>query len=541
MPDLERSLHGRDLGHLRIVAESWGVELNAPDARSALEQLRAHLLSAELVREVVETLPPEAQAALQALQHRGGRMLWSQFTRQFGEVREMGPGRRDRLRPHRNPASAAEMLWYRALLARAFFDTERGAEEFAYIPEDLHARLPSPPPLPADVCGRPATPEERQSPRLAGDLILDHACTLLAAQRIGLSDPPLPPAIRAFLRSLLTCAGILTPEGAPAPDTTRQHLEQPRGAALTQLAQTWLHSAQHNDWRLVPHLQMEGEWQNDPVATRGFILQQIKHLPAETWWSLSAFIADIRSRHPDFQRPGGDYDSWFIRQAESGEFLRGFEHWDEVDGALLRYLVSGPLHWLGFVDLAFPQEGASPTQATAFRRARHWDALLAGEEIPARPEDALLHLRSDGRLSAPPRAPRPVRYQIARFCQWEGSTPHEYRYRITARSLERAQSQGLKPSHLLTLLERHASNIPPNLVAALKRWAQQGTAARLQTASLLRVASPEVLKALRSSRAARFLGEPLGPAAVLVKRGAEEKVLASLLELGFLGELVTAE
>ena len=212
-----------------------------------------------------------------------------------------------------------------------------------------------------------------------------------------------------------------------------------------------------------------------------------------------------------------------------------------MDGALLRYLVSGPLHWLGFVDLAFPQEGASPTQATAFRRARHWDALLAGEEIPARPEDALLHLRSDGRLSAPPRAPRPVRYQIARFCRWEGSTPHEYRYRITARSLEQAQSQGLKPSHLLTLLERHASNIPPNLVAALKRWAQQGTAARLQTASLLRVASPEVLKALRSSRAARFLGEPLGPAAVLVKRGAEEKVLASLLELGFLGELVTAE
>ncbi len=535
MPDLERSLHGRDLGHLRIIAEQWGVELDAPDTRSALAQLCDHLLSAELVREVVEALPAEAQAALNALQSRGGRMLWSHFTRQFGEVREMGPGRRDRLRPDRNPSSAAEMLWYRTLLARAFFDTERGAEEFAYIPDDLYALLPPLTSPQGEVCGRPATPEERKLPRLAGDAILDHACTLLAALRIGLSDPALPPDIHAFLRSLLTCAGILSPQGAPILEATRQHLEKTRAAALTQLAQTWLHSPQHNDLHLVPHLQMEGEWQNDPLATRSFILRQIKRLPADTWWSLSAFIADIRSRYPDFQRPAGDYDSWFIRHAESGEFLRGFEHWDDVDGALLRYLISGPLHWLGFVDLAFQREGRAAAQATAFRRSRHWDALIAGEEPPSRTEDEPLHLRSDGRLTAPRFTPRPVRYQIARFCQWERSTPHEYRYRITARALERAQEQGLKPAHLLTLLERHASNVPPNIVIALKRWAQQGTAARLQVASVLRVASPEVLKALRKSSAARFLDDPLGPAATLVKSGAEEKVLATLLELGYLG------
>ena len=30
-----------------------------------------------------------------------------------------------------------ETLFYRALLSRAFFDSESGAQEFAYIPDDL--------------------------------------------------------------------------------------------------------------------------------------------------------------------------------------------------------------------------------------------------------------------------------------------------------------------------------------------------------------------------------------------------------------------
>jgi hypothetical protein len=54
---------------------------------------------------------------------------------------------------------------------------------------------------------------------------------------------------------------------------------------------------------------------------------------------------------------------------------------------------------------------------------------------------------------------------------------------------------------------------------------------------VLRLESPDILDALRSSRASRFLGDPLGPAAVVVKQGAWEKVLQALAELGYLGEI----
>jgi hypothetical protein len=49
--------------------------------------------------------------------------------------------------------------------------------------------------------------------------------------------------------------------------------------------------------------------------------------------------------------------------------------------------------------------------------------------------------------------------------------------------------------------------------------------------------SPEVLQALRKSRASRYLGEPIGPAAITIKPGASQKVLAALAELGYLGEI----
>ncbi len=54
----------------------------------------------------------------------------------------------------------------------------------------------------------------------------------------------------------------------------------------------------------------------------------------------------------------------------------------------------------------------------------------------------------------------------------------------------------------------------------------------------LRVGSPEVLDELRKTKAGRFLGETLGPVTVVIKPGAQAKVLAALAEMGLLAEEV---
>lgn len=538
MPDLAHSLQRHDLGHLRMIAERWGVELAAPDTDSAIPEICEKIQNPALATEVIHALPGEARAALQNIVAAGGRLPWVQFTRLCGEVREMGSGRRDRLRPDQNPISAAEMLWYRAWVGRAFFETRRGNQEFAYIPDELLPLIPTVPQTCAAPAGRAATSAERAHALPVGDKLLEQACTLLAAQRLGRENSGLPIEIERFLKSLLTSAEILTPDEQPELERARAHLEASRGEALAQLAQNWLHSATHNDLRLMPHLQAEGGWRNDPLAARQFVMRHLQNLPPQTWWSLSAFIADIKQQNPDFQRPAGDYDSWYLRDVNSGEFLRGFEHWDHVDGALIRYMICGPLYWLGFVEIATPGADAPTLGGSAFRLSSWWPALLAGtppEGLP--PEIETIHLRSDGRVGVPLSSPRAIRYQIARFCRWEEPTPHEFRYQLTPASLTQAHSQGLQMGHLLAILQKHAQPVPPNIIRALKRWEAHGSEIRASEALVLRVRAPEILDKLRQSRAARYLGDPLGPTAIIVKTGAAEKVLGALLEMGYFGEI----
>ena len=50
MPDLLQSLYKRDIGHLRIVASLWGVELTASETEAAAVELSVALLDPELDR-----------------------------------------------------------------------------------------------------------------------------------------------------------------------------------------------------------------------------------------------------------------------------------------------------------------------------------------------------------------------------------------------------------------------------------------------------------------------------------------------------------
>ncbi|MCJ7584888.1 MAG: hypothetical protein MUO30_08995, partial [Anaerolineales bacterium] len=101
---------------------------------------------------------------------------------------------------------------------------------------------------------------------------------------------------------------------------------------------------------------------------------------------------------------------------------------------------------------------------------------------------------SSGKISVPRSVPRAARYQISRFCEWEEEKPDEYRYRVSTRSLKKAQEQGLKVSQLLSLLAKNAAaEIPPAFIKALKRWELNGTEARFENPVVLRVSRPEVL------------------------------------------------
>jgi hypothetical protein len=541
MPSLIESLQGRDLGFLHIIAEMWGIELIDQDVQNAIRNLDGSILDARQVAQLISRLPLEAQKALEELLRHAGRLPWAQFTRQFGEVREIGAAKRDRERPYEHPISTAEVLWYRALVAKAFFDTPRGPQEFAFIPDNFIELLSRSEDREKHILGRPASAAEYSHINLATDRILDHTCTALAALRMGFSLPgeyiyPTGENLSAaFMRSLLSEGDLIDVSGLPNSEMVGKFLSAERGEALARLFSTWMESKSINELRLLGELIMEGNWLNDALRARSTILAYLCNLPQKTWWNLGSFVSGIKQHDPDFQRPAGDYDSWFIRDKANGAYLRGFDHWDKVDGRLVTYILAGPLHWLGVLDLASPEGGE---QMTAFRFSVWGKALLRGD-IPdgLAQEDEKLIIRSDARLSTRRLVPRNVRYQVARFCEWQAETLNEYQYQISSTSLSRARHQGLKVSQLQALLDRNAKVVPPSVSKALKRWDKQGCEARLEHMMVLRVSSVEILQALRKSRASRFLGETLGPTTIAVKSGAVDKVLGALAELGYLGEI----
>jgi hypothetical protein len=548
MPDLQTSLQTYDLGFLRIIAENWGIELQAPDASTALKRLAPLLQEPDLFTEIVETLPEDARQGLAALVTDQGRMPWTLFARQFGDIREMGPGRRDRERPDRQPVSPAERLYYHALIARNTFMTPDGAQLLVYIPDEFLAMLPEPPQPPGKVLfGRPATPAEAAHPVLARDWVVDDICTLLAWLRTGLAETdqrqqpdeqPFEWSIRVHNRNVLLAlaqsAELIDAAHSVNLEIVKTFLEAGRSEALLLLTQSWRNSPELDELSLLPGLRKEGEWQTQPLRTRDRIFALLAEVPPGRWWSLPAFIAAVKENFPDFQRPQSDFDSWYIRDLRTGEFLRGFQHWAAVDGALLHFYLTGMLHWLGYLDLAAPAEEA-PIQA--FRLSKWWEDLTSGNPPGGRAiEDEHILLSSDARLRAPRLVPRPARYQIARFAEWEDAAVDAYRYRITPASLERARRQGLAVGQLIALLRRFALTVPPSLVQALERWENRGIEAQLEKVIILRLSTPELLAQLRQSRAARFLGDPIGPTAIIVRENAGEKVLAVLAELGYLGE-----
>ncbi len=575
MRTLHQCLLDTNLARLRAIAHFWDVELTASRQRDVAAQLAEALAAPEAVASAWDALPDDQRRALETLLAAGGQTPLRVFAREWGEIRSMGPGRMEREQPWREPSSPAEGLWYKGFISRAFKQGPEGAYEIVFVPSELQAHLPAPSTPPPALTLQPTT--ELAVVRPAGDAFLDDGCTLLAylqnerlrpgpdggwparhevrlAQR--LLDPD--PARLAFLRHLAQQLGWLrvTDSGhlRPDPGPVATWLQAPTGQQQRVLAKAWRDDPAWNDLFHVPTLHPEdtGAWRNDPLPARTAILRHLETCAPDTWYTLDDFIAAVKQVDPDFQRPGGDYATWYIRDAATGAYLSGFESWEAVEGALIRYLITGPLAWLGLTDLGAAIPGASPT---AFRLTLAGAAFLGLAEPAPAPEPAPLTLRSDFTVLVPPPR-RYERFQLARVADWVTSPPSLARreasrvggeggfvYRLTPTSLERARRQGIPVARVLEFLNRVTNAPVPRFVeAALTRWEARGPEARLERVTLLRLSSEELMAQVASSPPTRHLiHEQIGPTAALVRERDWPRLITAMGEMGLLPDVIGLE
>lgn len=548
MRTLKQTYLEHDMGLLQMISNTLGLEMAAGNRRAAAIDLAAAIQQSEQLRITCAGLSTDAREALRALLSSDGRITVAAAARRFGRVRPLGPGARLREQPAREPENSLESLWYHGLIGRAF-DDKPTPQEYYYVPQELCALLP----LPAE--NQTAHPKVEAQPPAANETVpaphslVDDACTALAFLRCwpvsadaegGISatifERLIPhlrlPAALDMLLALLQEIGLLSsPELRLNPEKTRQFLAGERAKQLRTLAQAWRDSTRWRDVLAVPGLRFDhtDTVRFEPIQTRAEILARLNTLVTENWSNLEAFVSLMRAYAPDFQRPAGDYDSWYVRTATTGEYLRGFASWERVDGALIRYLVTGPLHWLGLVDLSRVRD--------RFRLTSLFSALLGDTDWRIQEKQRPIAIHPDGVMLAFAAGSRADRFLAARLGEWEPDRSADvYRYRLSAESLKRASEAGISTKQMLAFLRRASGEkLPQSLRQALQRWGEKGPAAYLSEMMVLRVDSDSVLRTLReNAQTRRYLGEALGPRALQVHARYYQDLRDEMVKMGLL-------
>ncbi|MCB0046402.1 MAG: hypothetical protein KDD92_13325 [Caldilineaceae bacterium] len=487
---------------LRVLAELRGAFLDGYDSRTeGVALLAAQItdpLSVQMAYQEITDIYPQAKDAIEVILKEGGEIAEAQFSRAYGSIRQMGPARLEREQPWFAPESMAEVLYYYGLLGRGFKGAGQNARTIVYLPEDIVPWLPNPhaaednETLSASVLSAP--PKSRIM--AADDSFLADMGSLLGyihTEGLGLdgSGPGAEDAERlverlqmpfaaddeelnvrlALMLHLANRLGWLRrgDDGRIhlTGNAVHRFLEQTRSEQRHTLWESWRRSAEWNDLCRVPGLECveKGGAFNDPLQTRNALLRLLGKLMPGCWYSQADVVDAIRSLEPDFQRPTGNYDTWYIRDITTQEFLKGFEQWEAVEGALIRFLFRGPLHWLGALDLAEPSAG-DDLQISLSQWGARWLEMDVPQphEAPRSPmavsEDFTVSLDLDTALKE--------RFRVERFAQWKSSYP-KYTYQINQRSLARAAAEGIDGARIAAFLQARTRRLPEKVVAALQR------------------------------------------------------------------------
>ncbi len=254
------------------------------------------------------------------------------------------------------------------------------------------------------------------------------------------------------------------------------------------------------------------------LSARKTVLERLAHERVGEWHSIATFIARTKLYAPYllFPRQYGSraerYSSGSNPYGLDFRLKRGWlthrEGWHMVEGGFIRTMLTGPLYWLGAIDV--DQEEA----ATRFRFAGGGRLVIS--DIPLEKEEVCW-----GRLVVQPNfelvALAPVSEQLLvrldRFAE-RINLEHIAQYRLTKASVTRAIQIGLHADTIQKELESAAGNeIPQNVQYSLVEWERQARRIEVwQGTSLLEVDEPALLDTLLADEQTRpLLGRRFTP------------------------------
>ncbi len=556
MRDLNNCLFDYHPAMLEVIAQNWDIELAVSDKREMISQLAEEMLQPAAVARILEILSAEERAALDEVIAARGSIKAAPFTRRRGEIRSFGPGSLRREQPWRAPVSPIEMLWYRGLIYKGFAKLDDYIGEVIFIPHDLLALLPdaalppvtlqlNPVPAPAQTYTLFLVKEifslltylQRENVHPTTDGKLRKLARQAVLARMENKDE-LGFALGYYVATQMELLSIKDGVLKPSPEARRWLKASPE-ARLHAVRTTWRDS----DWDELCHiaaLQCESadKRQVDARETRHNFLNLLAQCPAQEWLSIADLIDAVKMNAPDFQRSDGNYKTWYIRDIAEDKYLVGFEHWEDVEGRLIRHFVTQPLAWLGIVELSRGVDTAS-----AFRITASGEQFLKGAEISASPATSPpLTIREDFTITIPDEFDLYDHFQLERLAN-RMTEDRADSYSLSRDRVAAILQQDVKVENILTFLRRVSEDrVPATIVQNLRQWAAKYEAVMLERVILLRTWDAMTMQELRAAPPLQpYLGAQVDESSIIVATDDIDKVTALLQELGYWARIQPCE
>ncbi len=501
---LKEALEETATGALRRMASAHGLLHDDGTTRAELvDRLAERLLDQAYLQEQLAGLTEDERAALVAARASGGEQRGFLLDRDH-------PG-------------ASEALVDRGLLFRQFAAAGPLRGELFTAPDELLALLPVPPAAEAPPVGEPppSSPDRR-----ASDPAFSLFCIASALRR---RTDSLEHEVRAwseepggwewdarwaFLRQLAQSAGLLVhqADGALVPSPTLGRLLDDPPALATRLLRAYLRD---RAWSELTHAGFpEGDELADTVQLRRAFVDVVQTLPEAAWLSFDALSAWLQRTRPSIVRE--QLNARGIVLVESLE-------WPNFEQLLLRYILLGPLYWLGVVGLS--ADGRHLTRrATSHKTTSEECAWESAAELvaPARADLGTL-LEAERYLVLLERG-RPSRYHLVQ--------QHVAAALGTGGSLADCR-------RLLLKLTR--APLPETVDERLRAWEQRFGALSVRPAVLLEARSAaELEEAIADQQVLPFIRARLGTTSVEVPAAQALELAAALRDSGYLPQVDAA-
>jgi hypothetical protein len=304
-----------------------------------------------------------------------------------------------------------------------------------------------------------------------------------------------------FIFSLLVASGVLQP-GSPVtiwPEVKEQFLRRDELTQRAILARTYLYMGHWSElWELLrdppaDRLSLRRVWKYPYFKPehlrahllyfRHVVLRVLANLPDDKWVALGDLIPLMRIVWPRLDGAvglAGWYPSmtgnWFLSKAGSDKPL-GPEDWDLAQGSFIRYILAGPLHWLGLADLSF-ESGVLAAVRLHGLAGLYWDQLEtppAPRHVPARtpsPALAAAVTTDDCNIGVNPSAISAQAHSLLdKIARLEVANADCFVYRLDPHAAHQAFEAGVALSEILDDWERLlVVPMPEAIQARLSEW-----------------------------------------------------------------------